>query len=160
LRRPRRRDDLGQPLAFDVNEHRRGDGLDLGHDQMRPFLLDDGAQAGRVGHRDDVRTMRHLHARRVSIAIDGNDFDAESLKGDDHFLAEFAGAKQHDAGGRRAERGSDTVEMGKSHGGKGRVKEVRNGNAPGAFGIRLARLSASDPDTLPRSTGNFGQNQS
>ena len=33
------------------------------------------------------------------VAVDGDDFDAEALQLDDHFLAELARAEQHDLGG-------------------------------------------------------------
>ena len=66
---------------------------------MRLFLFDELAQGGAIGHRDDVGAMGDLVARGIGVAVDGDDFDAQSLQGDDHFLAEFAGAEQHDAQG-------------------------------------------------------------
>ncbi len=90
---------VGEPFAFDLDQHVGGDGLDLRHDQMRPFLLDQRAQRGAVGHVDDMRAMRHLMAGRIGVAVHRDDFDAQALQGDDDFLAEFAAAEQHDAGG-------------------------------------------------------------
>ena len=75
-----------------------GDRLDLGDDEMRAFLLDQPAQRGPVGHRDHVRAVRDLMARRVRVAVDGDHFDAETLQRDDHFLAELAAAQQHHLG--------------------------------------------------------------
>ena len=66
---------------------------------MRAFLLDQRAQRGAVGHVDHVRAMRDLMTRRIRITVDGDHFDAQPLQRDDHFLAELAGAEQHDARG-------------------------------------------------------------
>ncbi len=67
---------------------------------MRALGLDDRPQRGRVRHVDHVRAMGDLVAWRILITIDRDDFDAEALQRDDDFLAEFAGAEQHDARGR------------------------------------------------------------
>ena len=48
-----------------------------------------------------MRSMRDLHARGIGIAITGDDLDAEALQLDDHFLAEFTGAKKEDFRGGR-----------------------------------------------------------
>lgn len=37
------------------------------------------AQRGAVGHRQHVRTVRHLHPGRVGVAVDGNRLDAQAL---------------------------------------------------------------------------------
>ena len=74
---------------------------------MRLFLLDQLAQRGAVGHRNDVGAMGDLMAGGVCVAVDGDDFDAEPLQRDDDFLAEFAGAEQHDAQGGGGKRGAD-----------------------------------------------------
>ena len=50
---------------------------------------------------DPVGAVGDLVAGGVGVAVDGDDFDAQPLQGDDHFLAEFAGAEQHDAQGAR-----------------------------------------------------------
>jgi hypothetical protein len=71
------------------------------------FLLDQRAQRGAVGHVDHVRAMRDLLAGSIGVAIDGDHLDAESLQRDDHFLAELAGAQQHDAQGAGGQGGSD-----------------------------------------------------
>ena len=97
----------GETFALDVDEHVGRDRLDLGHDELRPFLLDQPLQRRRVGHRDHVRAVRDLVPRRVGVAIDGDDLDAEALQRDDDFLAELAAAEQHDPGGGRGERGAD-----------------------------------------------------
>jgi hypothetical protein len=94
----RRRNDLGEPFAFDGGEHVGGDRLDLRHDDLRFFLLDEALQRRRVGHRDDVRAVRDLVPRRVGVAIDGDDLDPQPLEGDDDFLAQFAAAEQHHPG--------------------------------------------------------------
>ena len=75
---------------------------------MRFLRLDQCAQGLAVAHVDDVGAVRDLMARRVLIAVDRDDFDAQPLQGDDDLLAEFARAQQHDAGGGRGERGAET----------------------------------------------------
>ncbi|MPN28478.1 hypothetical protein SDC9_175920 [bioreactor metagenome] len=64
---------------------------------MRALGLDQRPQRGTVGHRDDVGTMGNLVAGGIGVAVDGNDFHAQALQGDDDLLAEFAGTEQHDA---------------------------------------------------------------
>jgi hypothetical protein len=103
----RGRDDLGQALGFDLDQRVGGDGLDFGDDELRSFLLDQTAQRGAVGHVDHVRPMRDLLAGGIGVAIDGDHLDAEPLQRDDHFLAEFAGAEQHDAQGAGGQRGTN-----------------------------------------------------
>jgi len=61
-----------------------------------------------VGHGDDVAAVRHLHGRGVGVAVDRDHLGAEALQFDGHFLAQFARAEQHDAGGRVGEGGADT----------------------------------------------------
>jgi hypothetical protein len=51
--------------------------------------------------------MGNLMAGSVFVTVDSDYFDPQALQGDDHFLAEFAGTEQHDAGGRGGERGAD-----------------------------------------------------
>lgn len=101
--------DLGEALGLDRGQRVGGDRLDLGHDQVRLLGLDQRAQRGRVGHVDHVRAMRDLVAGRVRVAIDGDHFDAEALQRDDDFLAEFAGAQQHDARGGGRERRTEPL---------------------------------------------------
>ena len=59
-----------------VDQHVGRDRLDLGNDEVRTFLLDQPAQRGSVGHRDHVRAVRDLMARRVRVAIHGDHLDA------------------------------------------------------------------------------------
>ena len=73
---------------------------------MRFFLLDQFAQGSRIGHVDDMGAVRHLVAGCILIAIDGDDLHAQALQRDDDFLAEFAGAEQHDPGGGWGKRGA------------------------------------------------------
>jgi len=54
------------------------------------FRLDHLAERRRVQHVDGVTAVRHLHRRSVVITVDRDDFDAEALHFDDHFLAQFA----------------------------------------------------------------------
>ena len=69
---------------------------------MRALALNDRAQRSAIGHRHDMRPVRHLHTRRVGITIHCNRLDTETLQGDNHLLTEFAGAKQHHPRGGRA----------------------------------------------------------
>ena len=55
---------------------------------------------------DDVAAVRHLHRRRVRVAVHGDHFHAEALQFDRHFLAQFARAEQQHAGGGRRQRGT------------------------------------------------------
>ncbi len=84
------------------------DRLDLGHDQMRLLLRDERADRGRVQHVQYVRTMRHLHGRRVGVAVGGDHFHAQPLQLDGYLLAQFARPEQQDTEGvgrqRRTER--------------------------------------------------------
>ena len=67
---------------------------------MRLLLFDDGAQRLAVEHGQGVAAVRDLHGRRVGIAVDDDDLDAESLQLDGDFLAQFAAAaEQHARGG-------------------------------------------------------------
>jgi hypothetical protein len=90
-----------EALAFHLQQHVGGDRLDLRHDQLRPLLLDQRAQRGRIGHVQHVRPVRDLVARRVGIAIGGDHLHAQPLQGDDHFFAELARAEQEHARGAR-----------------------------------------------------------
>lgn len=76
---------------------------------MRPLGLDKRAQRGGIRHVDHVRAMRDLVAGRVRIAVDRDHLDAEPLQRDDDFLAEFAGAEQHDARGRGRKRRTEPL---------------------------------------------------
>ena len=89
--------------GFQLGQPGRGDRLDLRHDQIRFFLLDERGERVAVGHVDHVEAVRDLVARRVRVAVDGDHFDAEALQRNDHFLAELAGTEQHDFGGGRGE---------------------------------------------------------
>ena len=107
LRRAGGGDHFRQPGPLDFRQHVGGDGLDLGHDEVRLFLLHQRAQGRAVGHVDDMGAVRHLMAGRIGVAIHRDDFHAQALQGDDHFLAQFAAAEQHDAGGGGAQWGAD-----------------------------------------------------
>ena len=101
------RDHFGQPGCFDLDQHVGGDGLDFGHDQLRLFAFHKFAQCNAVGHRNNVGAVSDLMAGCILIAVDGNDFDAQALQRNDHFLAKFAGAEEHDTGGGGGKRGAD-----------------------------------------------------
>jgi len=92
--------------CFQLFEHGRGNGLDLGHDQVGLLGLDQGLELGRIAHGDGARVVGHLLAGRVLVAVHGNGFHAQALQRDQHFLAEFAAAQQHDFGGMGGVRGS------------------------------------------------------
>ena len=104
----RRRDHAHHAFGLERFEHRRGDRLDLGHDQVGLFRLDQRLELLRVGHRNGARMMCDLLTRRVFVAIDGNRLDAQSLQRDQHFAAKFASAQQHDFRRARRQRGSDS----------------------------------------------------
>jgi len=99
LRGARGRDHLGQSGALDLDQHVSGDGLDLGDDDLRPFPFHQRAQRRAVGHVDDMRAMRDLVTGGVGVAVNRDGLHAQALQGDDHLLAELAGAEQHDARG-------------------------------------------------------------
>ncbi len=105
LHSPGRRDDDCQTVGLYARQFVGGDGLDLWHDDVRTFGLDNAAQRRRVGHRHYVGAVSNLLGRRTLVAIDGDGLDAEPLQLDHHLLAELAGAQQHDLdGGGRAGR--------------------------------------------------------
>jgi hypothetical protein len=86
-------------FLLELLQRRRVDGLDLGDDEVRLLQLDDAPDLGAVEHADDVRAMRHLHGRRVGVAVHGDHLDAQALRLDHHFLAELARAQQQQARG-------------------------------------------------------------
>jgi hypothetical protein len=98
----------GHAFALHLDQRGGGDGLDLGYHQVRLLLFDQRAQGGAVGHGHDVAAVRHLHARRIGIAIDADHFATQALQCDNHFLAQFAAAQQHHARGGRRKRSADT----------------------------------------------------
>ena len=107
LDRARGGNDFRDPFALDVGQRIRGDCLDLRHHELRPLLLDQPPQRGAIGHRDDMGAMRDLMTGSVGVAVDGDDFDPETLQRDDDLLAELAAAEQHHFGGRRGQGGAD-----------------------------------------------------
>ncbi len=115
----------GVAFGLQLDQGGGGDGLDLGHDVVRLLLLDHRAQGGAVEHADHVAAMRHLHGRRVAIAIDGDHFATQALQLDGDFLAQLAGATEKDAGRARRQGGTDT--------GHGRTSEMKEN------GIRFRR---------------------
>ncbi|VDC50576.1 hypothetical protein BREV_BREV_02064 [Brevundimonas mediterranea] len=100
-------DDDGQAGGLDIGQDLGGDGLDLGHDDVRGLGQDDAVQHLGVGHRDDVTAMRDLHGGGVGIAINGDHLDAEPLKLNGDLLAQFARAEEHDADGGVGEGGAE-----------------------------------------------------
>ena len=66
-----------------------------------------GAQRGAVAHRDHVRPMRNLVGRGVGIAVHRDDLNTQALQLDSDFLAQFAGAKEEEAGGAWGEGSAD-----------------------------------------------------
>jgi hypothetical protein len=103
-------------FRFFLDRHERGgvDRFDLRHDDVRAFLFDQRADRGAVEHVEHVAAMRDLHGRRMRIAIGGDDFHAEALQLQRHFLAEFARAEQEHARGMRGQRSAE-----RRHGGHG-----------------------------------------
>lgn len=96
-----------QPFLFDLHQHVGGDRLDLRHDEVRFFLLDQRAQLRPVHHVDDARMVRHLLTGRIGVTVHGDGFHTETLQRDDDFLAKLATAEQHHADGGRGKRGAD-----------------------------------------------------
>ena len=91
-------------LGFNLNQGLGVDGLDLGHHQVGFFVRDQVAQGGRVEHVQGVAAMRHLHRRRVVVAVGRDHLHAQPLQFDGHFLAQFARSKQQHAAGPRRKR--------------------------------------------------------
>jgi len=52
-----------------------------------------------VGHGDHMGAMGDLLGGSVGVAVDGDHLDPQPLQLDRHFLAQFAGAQQHDLDG-------------------------------------------------------------
>ena len=94
-------------LGFECQQGFGVDGLDLRHDQIGLFGLDHLAQPRAVEHREHVAAVRHLHCGRVGVTVAGNHLHAQTLKLDDHLLAQFAAAEKQHARGRRGQRGTD-----------------------------------------------------
>jgi len=102
----------------------RGQRLDLRHHQVGLLALDQRAQRHGIAHRDRVRVVGHLLARRVLVAVDGDGLDAQALQRDQHFLAELAAAQQHHTGGGRTQGRAEGLVVG-GHDGLDRVGEGR-----------------------------------
>ena len=92
-RRPGRRHDA-PAFRFQREQLVRSNRLDLRYDDRWCLLLDYPPQRCTVTHCHNMRTMRHLHGRRVGIAIDGYRLHAQPLQLDRHFLAELPSAEQ------------------------------------------------------------------
>ena len=84
-----------------------GDSFDFRHDQRRLFQFDNATQRSTVEHGNDMAAISNLHARRMLVAIHGDDFAAQSLQLNDDFATQLAGAEQHDPCSRGGERGSE-----------------------------------------------------
>ncbi len=102
-----RGDHAHRARVLELLQHRRGDGLDLGHHELRLLGLDQRLQLRGVAHDDGARMVGHLLAGRVLVAVHGDGLDAQALQGDQHLLAEFAGAEEHHAGCRGGEGGAE-----------------------------------------------------
>ena len=100
-------DHCGETIGLDADEFVGGDGLDFGHDQMRPFGLHQRAQGLGIGHVDDMGAVGDLLGGRIGIAVDGDHLDAVALQLDGDFLAELARAQEHDPGRGWRKRSSD-----------------------------------------------------
>ena len=96
-----------EALGLQLEQCGRGDRLDLGHDQCRPFAQHQLAQRRGVEHVQHVRPVRDLHGGRVRVAIRRDHLDAEPLRLDRDFLAEFPGAEQQHAGAGGGEGSAD-----------------------------------------------------
>lgn len=88
----------GKAFGLQLDQGRGSDGFDFRHDKVRLLRLDDRTQRGSVEHVDHMATVRHLHGRRVGVAIHGNHFNAQALQFDHHFLAQLTAATQQNAG--------------------------------------------------------------
>jgi hypothetical protein len=100
--------DHGKTLALQLDQRRRGNRLDLGHDVMRLLQLDHRTQGRAIEHIDHMAAVRHLHRRGIGIAIHGDHLDAEALQFDHHFLAQLTRTAEQDASRTRRQWGSDT----------------------------------------------------
>ena len=76
------------------------DGFDLRHNDVRALGFDQRAQGDGIGHVDDMRTVRDLVTRGTFVTVHCNGLDAESLQGDQNFLAQFPSAQQQHADSR------------------------------------------------------------
>ena len=99
--------DHPQALLLQRDQGGRVDGLDLRHHQVGLLLLDQRAQRVAVEHVDDVAAMRHLHRRRVRVAIHRDHLHRIALQLDRHLLAQFPGAQQQHAQGMVGVRGAE-----------------------------------------------------
>ena len=54
-----------------------GDSLDLGHDVVRVLQLDHCTQSLGIKHAEHMAAMRHLHGRRVRVAVHGDHLDTQ-----------------------------------------------------------------------------------
>jgi hypothetical protein len=97
-----------EALGLQLDQGGGGDGLDLGHDEMRLLGLDHRTQGGAVEHVDHVAAVRHLHGRGVGVTVHAYHLAAQALQLDHHFLAELAAAAQQHAGRGRRQGGSNT----------------------------------------------------
>ena len=95
---PCNRDDGSHPFSFDLRQGFRSDGLDFRNHELRLFLLDQLSQLRGIGHIDGMGPVGYLVPRCIRVSVNCDDLDTQPLQGDDYFLAELAGAEQHDSG--------------------------------------------------------------
>ncbi|MNY08779.1 hypothetical protein D3C86_1416500 [compost metagenome] len=100
--------DHGEAFGLQFHQGRGGDGFDFRDDEVRLLGFDHGTQGSTIEHVDHVAAVRHLHGRRVGVAVHGNHFNAQALQLDHHFLAQLATATHQYAGRGRRQWGSDT----------------------------------------------------
>ena len=84
---PRRGNDGAELVGLDPHQFVGGQRLDLRHQEIRPFMLDQGAQRARIGHVDHMAAMGDLASGGVGVAVHGDGFHPQPLQFDNHFLA-------------------------------------------------------------------------
>ena len=62
------------------------------------FFFSERLELRWTAHGDGTRTVRHLLAGRVVIAVGGNRFNAQALHRNQNLFAQLARAEQHDFG--------------------------------------------------------------
>lgn len=87
-----------------TGQHIGGDGLYLGHDDVRLDFIEQCLQFGGIRHIQRAIFMRHLLGRSAGIRVSGAHPRAQSHELDGHFLAQLTSAQKQHAGGVLAQR--------------------------------------------------------
>ena len=124
-----------------TGQHIGGDGLYLGHDDVRLDFIEQCLQFGGIRHIQRAIFMRHLLGRSAGIRVSGAHPRAQSHELDGHFLAQLTSAQKQHAGGVLAQRCAQRAVGCASCGGDGGSLGGNCGRGGGSHGSIYGVLS-------------------